>query len=171
MVQERKQKDIECGKVYRIYDLREPSDTLYVGSTTNPVNYRFATHIHSARYKNTKHRNHALCDYMIAEGIDNFGWELLQQNENTTMVLLRTAEQAFMDKLKPRFNKNRAFRTHEDMKMMCCKRSNEQYAIHGRVKVKCECGSDVVKWALKKHKETKKHLAYVALQKLEHLRI
>jgi hypothetical protein len=108
---------------------------------------------------------------MIAEGIDNFGWELLQQNENTTKVLLRTAEQAFMDKLMPRFNRYRAFRTHEVMKMMWRKRSNEQYAIHGRVKVKCECGSEVAKWYLNKHKKTKKHQRLIALQKLEHLRI
>jgi len=37
MAYDRKHQDVECGRVYRIYDLREPSDTLYVGSTVNAV--------------------------------------------------------------------------------------------------------------------------------------
>ena len=165
-----KRKDIKCGKVYRIYDLREPSDTLYVGSTENDVCYRYANHIMCIR-STKKYRNHALYDHMMG-GPDNFHWELLRQLENTTMELLRKSEQEFMDKLKPRFNRNRAVCLYENNKKLEWRmRSKKSYDKLGGIKVKCECGAMVTRKNLKKHTRCNKHQKLIALQKLKNLKI
>ena len=101
MVHERKHKDVARGRVYRIYDLREPSVALYVGSTVGPVNFRFCNHMMHIRCKKSRIKN-KMYMYILQEGPDNFHWELLQQLDKTTRTTLRIAEQGHMDRLKPK---------------------------------------------------------------------
>ena len=162
MVHERKHKDVERGRVYRIYDLREPGVALYVGSTTVPVNFRFCNHMMHIRCKKSRIKNEMYM-YILQEGPDNFHWELLQELDKTTSVLLRIAEQGHMDRLTPRFNKLRAYRTDEQRR-----RQLREFALRRKT---CACGSVVAYGVYARHKRTKKHQMYVALQKLEHLRI
>ena len=150
MVYKRKHKDIECGRIYRIYDLREPSDTLYVGSTLGPVCFRYANHMMHARVKNYKGRNHAMYDYMLQEDPDNFHWELLHQLDNTTRALMHQAEQEYLDRSKPRFNRNHAFLTEVEYSRL----------------ITCGCGTVVVRYNLLRHTKTKKHQAYERTQNI-----
>ena len=154
MVSERKHRDVECGKVYRIYDLREPGVTLYVGSTEGPVSFRYANHMLCVRGKGLKSRNHVMCDYMVREGVDNFHWELLHQLVGTTRTLMRQAEQEYMDQLKPRFNRSRAYTT------------KEHATAQQNAKIVCACGSETTKRCYATHKKSKKHQAYIALEGL-----
>ena len=163
MVHERKHKDVARGRVYRIYDLREPSVALYVGSTVGPVNFRFCNHMMHIRCKKSRIKNEMyMYMYILQEGPDNFHWELLQQLDKTTRTTLRIAEQGHMDRLKPRFNKLRAYRTDEQRK-----RQLREFALRRKT---CACGSVVAYGVYARHKRTKKHQRYVTLQ-LEHLRI
>ena len=155
MVRERKHKDVECGRVYRIYDVRDPSVTLYVGSTEKSINGRFATHI-------SHPRNKPMMDYMLGNDLDNFKCELLQQLDNTTRALLHQTEQGYIDRLMPRFNKHRAFLTAEQSKQQC-RYHNQKRA---RTCIICYCGKRVSLPNVAAHRKSKKHQAYIALEGL-----
>ena len=158
MVSERKHKDVECGKVYRIYDVREPGVTLYVGSTIKPVSLRYANHMIMLQSK-LRTRNDAMYDYILQEGADNFRWELLRQLDNTTRQCMHQSEQYYMDQLKPRFNKKRAYI------------SKEQYRADQYAKLVCACGSVIMNKNSSTHKKSNKHQAYEARIALKGLRI
>ena len=93
--------------VYGVRDKRNPDKCLYVGSTTGPVCIRFANHLFSAYYsRRTQRRATPFNEYMGDEGVSNFEAYLL---EKCNKEIRKQREQFHMDRLKPKFNRMRAF--------------------------------------------------------------
>ena len=94
--------------VYGIWDKRDPDDEcLYTGSTTKPVCVRFAEHLLSAYYsKNIRRESTPFHGYMDDEGVSNFEARLL---EKCKIEIRYQREQFHMDRLKPKFNRMRAY--------------------------------------------------------------
>ena len=94
--------------VYAVRDKRNPEVDLYVGSTTRPMCVRFAYHVTDAYYskRRPKRRLLKVNAYMHAEGVSNFEAHLL---EKCKIEIRYQREQFHMDRLKPKFNRMRAF--------------------------------------------------------------
>ena len=93
--------------VYGIWDKRNPDECLYTGSTTKPVCVRFAEHLLSAYYSRSIRRaSTPFHEYMDDEGVSNFEARLL---EKCNKEIRKQREQFHMDRLKPKFNRMRAY--------------------------------------------------------------
>ena len=90
--------------VYGIRDKRNPEECLYVGSTTRPVCIRFAEHLIQAYHR--RKRPKKFQNHMFDEGVSNFEAYLL---EKCKIEIRYQREQFHMDRLKPKFNRMRAY--------------------------------------------------------------
>ena len=80
-------------------------------STTKPVCVRFAEHLLSAYYSRSIRRaSTPFHEYMDDEGVSNFEARLL---EKCNKEIRKQREQFHMDRLKPKFNRMRAFGLRE----------------------------------------------------------
>ena len=137
-------------EVYKIIDTRDPSDCLYVGSTTTGLRIRWRHHKHA-------NQNTNVCQHLMQNGFENFDIVSL---ENCPVDVMRIREQHYMNVYKPPLNTIRAHRTKQDVA-----EKNRRYYEQNRVRilnqhsvrVRCECGRVVAHAFITKHRRNKAH--------------
>ena len=160
-----KSKDYNNGKIYKIEALG--TDEIYVGSTCSPLSVRMATH--RANYKKWKAGKHNKCksyDLFEKYGLENCKIRLIELYPCTCKDELERREGECQKELlgKGLVNKNIAGRTkkewYDDNKEHIKKyyETNKEKINEYRSQiVTCECGCEVTKRNLSKHKKSKKH--------------
>ena len=133
------------GYIYEIYDLRTGL-SVYVGSTTKHPMLRWAQHVKLAfcgpyiMKVNT---------HMRDEGPENFHWRVREETFYKTKLDLRKREQVWMDQLSPTCNDRRATASRGDR--------TEYFSRWSKRMVTCECGAEVSRGYLPKHRKSAKH--------------
>ena len=133
------------GYIYEIYDLRTGL-SVYVGSTTKHPMLRWAQHVVQA-FRKKKQMVHK---YMHAQGVENFSYRVREETFYKTKLDLRKREQLWIDQLGPKCNVHRAFLGGKAGWSAYCSRWQ-------RERVVCECGQEISRGYLPKHRKSAKH--------------
>ena len=158
------------GKIYKIYNTI--NDDIYVGSTTRKLCERMGEHRSRVKYRD-KHK--PLSQSILEHGVENFFIELIEKCPcNDKDELLRT-EGKYIRELKPSMNKIIAGRTRKehyiDNKEHLSQRAkewrevnpgymaqkNKEWRENNKEAITCECGCDVTRNHLARHKRSAKH--------------
>ena len=139
---------------------------MYIGSTTN-FNQRKYRHKINSTKKKVKVYN------FINEngGFENWDMILIKKVSVQSRMELNKYERESIDLYKPSLNTNTAWETHEGRAKHKYENQKKKYQenpemrkFHNRfskIKVKCECGSEVQKHALSRHRKSDKHKKYM----------
>ena len=126
------------GYVYAIYNVRT-NETVYVGSTSNHPLFRWAKHVLCAIQNPKRHKR--VHRYMLAKGVHNFNYRILETTFWRVNEDLRKREQYWIDQLSPTCNEYRAFApAHWENR-----------------RVVCECGAVMSRKSITKHRRSAKH--------------
>jgi len=175
--------NISKGHIYYIFYNLNPH-ILYIGSTFNELKHRWLGH--KSSYKNKKN-SLSIHEYFDKYGIENFTMKLLKsydvyREHNKDNKHLQAYEQLWINKLKC-VNERKSFnilrkeqkkewynnnkekiieqqKKYNDDNKEHIAEKNKEYRENNKEKITCECGSIVLKYALTRHKKTKKHINY-----------
>ena len=134
------------GYIYEIYDLRTGL-SVYVGSTTKHPMLRWAQHVKLAFCGPYIMK---INTHMRDEGPENFHWRVREETFYKTKLDLRKREQLWIDQLGPKCNVHRAFLGGKAGWSAYCSRWQ-------RERVVCECGQEISRGYLPKHRKSAKH--------------
>ena len=135
------------GYIYEIYDLRTGL-SIYVGASIKPAMIRWAEHVILA-FHGPLNRRKRVHRYMHVKGVENFNYRVREETFYKTKQDLRKREQVWMDQLSPTCNDYRAFSTTRDR--------TEYFSRWSKRMVTCECGAEVSRGYLPKHRRNAKH--------------
>ena len=133
------------GHIYEIFDKRKPDESVYVGSSIEPL-HRWGQHLCTAFESNRSSRCHVHV-YMKEEGPEHFDFRVLEDCFWKDRVDLRKREQLWMDQRKPSHNRCPAYVSKEE----ALRRRNEANVTWRTKMVVCECGFRLNRGCLKKH--------------------
>jgi len=128
--------DYSTGKIYKI--INPQNETIYIGSTIQTLSQRFCKHPHRGRGNKIILIEKYQCD--CREELIKREQEIIEQYDNL-------------------LNKQRAYRTEEYHKQKEYREKfKDKISEKRKINVICECGCEIRKDALVKHKQTKKHI-------------
>jgi hypothetical protein len=137
------------GTVYKLIEKTKPENALYVGSTTTPLKYRYASH------KCCEKMNPKRCIYahtIEKGGMSKFELIPLVKIECTRKELLKL-ENAFIEILKPKLNMRKSY-TGITMDANYFRNYKKQFGSETEF---CECGKMIRKDNISRHRKTKSH--------------
>ena len=182
--------DYKQGKIYKL--VSDECDKVYYGSTSMTLMARLWVHKSKFdEWKNNGGSRCAICKYFDEYGFDNFRIELVEDYPCDNEEQLRTKEQEYIDSNEC-VNERRAYRSPEverlynikyreehkeqmvkyqqehyqankEKKLEYLKKNREHINERLREKVVCECGMEVTKGALTKHRKSAVHQEYLNL--------
>ena len=147
------------GVIYRIFH-RDNEDLCYIGSTTDYY-MRKAHHKHSCNNVNNKDHNIKLYQIIRENGSwDCFQFDILEEVCCETKEELHKKEDEYITTLKPVMNSNKAFcaETKEEYHKQYYIDNKERIEGYQKQKNKCECGCEVSRTSIVRHRKSKKHL-------------
>lgn len=139
----------------------DKGDKVYVGSTTTPLKQRFNAHTSRFRKDGTTTSRALFEEY----GIDNVVISLL---ETVPLNERFIQEKHYISQYPTSVNKFNPFRTQEEKKEQKAQLANERWnnvdkhelrKDYMRDKIKCECGMEISKNSIYKHKKREIHIA------------
>ena len=153
------------GKVYKIVCCL--TDDVYIGSTTQELRYRFRDHKNGFKqYLQGKFREVAIFQYFKTYGIENFKILLIKEYDVSDKKQLLAYEQLWMSKIKcvnkydafiiPFLQKIKYNETNKKYRQVNRAKLNEK----AKQKIKCDCGSEIRKSDMARHRNSKKHKEY-----------
>ena len=135
-----------------IYTIKT-DDGIYVGSTVN-FNRRKTEH------KNQVKRNSKTLLYQNINSVINKGVykiEILHMYPCLNPLELRLEERRVMEELKANLNVNRPYVTEEERLEQIINKNKRFNIIHNKKRAVCECGIEMLKKSLYKHRESDSH--------------
>ena len=159
--------------VYRLVCKDPTIPDEYIGSTTNK-NRRKQQHKDNCNNENRKkHHNFPVYQFIRANGgFDNWTMIILEEYSCECKVELEMRERYWIELRKPTLNKQIPTRTDKEYREENREHIKEQQKQYRedhkdeinekqRMKYLCECGAEVSKGNLPKHRKTQKHLKYL----------
>jgi len=171
------------GIIYKIYH-KDNEDLFYIGSTTD-LNRRKAVHKQHCNNVNARHHNFKLYQIIRENGSwDCFQFDIIEEVCCETKEELHKKEDEYITTLKPIMNSNKAIgdkmeyqkqyridnkekkkKYYKDNKEKLTEYHKQYYndnkerrREYDKQKIKCECGCDIRKDYIFKHRKTKKHI-------------
>lgn len=159
--------DYAQGKIYKL--VNNVDDEIYVGSTVNLLRYRKKQH----KYKSLTWPDRNVYKHLNEIGWDNVEIILIEYWECKDKCELESRERYWIELLKPSLNKCIPTRTHKEYYeqnrsniLEKCKEyvnNNKELVVQRQKKwtlekVMCECGSEITRGCLSKHKKRDIHI-------------
>ena len=170
------------GKIYRM--VNNTDDEVYVGSTCESLSRRKSKH----KYRSQQHINQKVYQHLNDIGWDSVSIILVEHFPCNSVEELKARERYWIEQLKPSLNTYMPLRNFKEWKEQnkdsCIEKDRQYYVqnmekVKARVKeyrhknidkvkeyykqtVKCECGCDVLKHYMERHKKTPKHLKLIS---------
>ena len=142
------------GCVYKIIDVRKPEEILYIGSTGN-FKTRWNAHV-----QKSKKDNSAWNTFLREHGPEHFKMVGLMSIECETKHDLRKLEEVFRKQINPPYNTIRCWvknQTIQEWNKEYYAKNNEKINNIRKVFITCECGREIKKWNIAKHRKTNLH--------------
>lgn len=161
------------GKIYRL--VNDVDNEFYVGSTCQSLAKRKGEHKNEAKYK----PNRRVFLHLNQVGWDNVHIVLIENYPCNSIEELKARERFWIEEMNASLNKLVPLRTQKDSKKMYkmqnkdkindkqkeyYKKNKDKIAQHNEERVKCECGCEVRRDSLTKHKKTTKHKEWLLIQ-------
>ena len=164
--------DYNNGKIYKI--INPQNETIYIGSTTQKLSSRFCRHDHKGngnkiilieKYPCNSREELCMKEQEIIEQYDNllnqfraFNSEEYNKeyHKESTKLYCETNKDKIIEKAKVYYEENKN-KIIEKAKVYYEENKNK-ISEQNKVKVMCECGCEIRKENLCKHKKTKKHI-------------
>jgi group I intron endonuclease len=166
--------DYSNGTIYKIVNIANNNECVYVGSTCKLLCRRISDHRYNAKIKTCP-----IYLEMNEHGIENFKIVLVESYPCSNKQELTAREQHWIEQLKPKCNKQRAVadpeydkkwnkeyyqknKEYENERCRQYREKNREYLnARKKEKIQCQCGSIVSRDYLAKHRKTKKHQEYL----------
>lgn len=156
--------DYKNGKIYKL--VCDTTNKIYIGSTTEKyLSRRLAKHIYD--FKNKEKKNF-VSSYEILKN-NNFHIELIENINSNDIYELHNRERYYVENTEcvniqiPNRTQRERNKTEEytNKRIVRQKKYREKHKDKLNEKVLCECGCNVNKYNLSRHKKTKKHLELI----------
>ena len=154
------------GLVYKVVDVCESDKILYVGSTEKTLARRWYVHKSDAKRRTTKWYT-----YLREQGAEHFQILPLERLDCETREDLFKLEEVYSKAIQPPFNMIRCHRTDEEEKEYQAKYHKEnkekllvQRAKYNSERVICDCGCEVTRGGLTRHRKNKLHKKCMSLK-------
>ena len=130
---------------------------IYIGSTTNKTK-RKQHHKHYCNNETREDYNRHVYQFIrVNGGFENFDMIVIENYPCKNKTELETRERYWLEQLKATLNKRIPSRTIEEYREVNRDKINEK----AKEKNVCECGCEISRYHLARHRKTKKHLDYL----------
>ena len=160
--------DYENSKIYKIYD--NTNGNIYIGSTTEKyLSKRLQHHLSKYNYwiKNDRDKKLFMSSYEIFNN-NNYHIELIENINCKDIYELKNRERYYIENCEciNRYIPNRNMKEYREdnkseileKKKIYRENNKSKIKVYNTTKIKCECGCEITRNGISKHKKTKKHL-------------
>lgn len=147
--------------IYNIVHKDNPNKC-YIGSSKT-CERRFTKHKYNIK-NNIK--NFKVYQEIRADGIENYIFEIIEKIEDDDEMLLKEKEQHYITTLNPCLNTRNAYLTEDER----YEASRILWTNRNKVSMDCECGRNVLKTHIARHKKTKRHKTIMINKKIKELK-
>ncbi len=147
--------------IYTIKHKDNP-EKFYIGSSKS-CRQRFNEHRYAIKRDEKQYK---LYKEIRQDGLDNYLFEIIEEQNIYDKFLLKEKEQDYITNLKPCLNTRNAYQTADEKKAAL----KEYAAAHNSIYIDCECGCRIKKAQRRRHERTEKHKSILIKQKLQELK-